>query len=218
MVKVLKLCALGRLSMLKYVLSIIMVGGLVSASDLNVVDQAYDIATQIEDNYDQLSGKQRAQLRRVMSRAQAILDGSSLPGGGGGADALVCTARDNDNRNPWMLGLRDRVQVQKIRGTVVGAKDLCEKTIDTAVVGRNSALACLARDNDGRSPWIIGRIDLNTATMTKINYTSVSSFETCVSTLNQAKVVRDGMIFCGARDNDGRSPWGDGFRWRRRKC
>jgi hypothetical protein len=68
-------------------------------------------------------------------------------------------------------------------------------------------MRCVSRDNDGLSPYQIARVNDDFTTSTKIDGTSFGSLEACQTSIGKARSVRDFLILCTSRDNDGLSPY-----------
>lgn len=153
--------------------------------------------------------------RRVLNRTKKQLEntlavlqgGSSDPGQGpGGLGRLSCVARDNDGRDPWMLGMKDpqTLRTTKLSGSVLGNLNQCNVAKETGVVLRNSVFLCVSRDNDGREPYVIAHYRGNKL-IKKIN--NLGSFNNCTTSLQSAARSWSAIAFCATRDNDGRAPW-----------
>ncbi len=193
---------------MKLILTIAAVMSLSLAAQAQNKRETYRLLNDIEQELDfgrhnpEAIRQANQQLRDVLS----ILRGHN-PGPGGRGE-FTCIARDDDGRNPWMIGVREprSVQVKKVAGTVLGDITNCQKSIDNAVfIGRGSALFCGTRDNDGRAPFAVIAYTPNGSTQ-KLKAIGGSADE-CINTLRQAKKVRGAAYFCVSKDNDNRSPY-----------
>jgi hypothetical protein len=72
---------------------------------------------------------------------------------------------------------------------------------------RNSTLSCVARDNDGRDPWVLALRDISTLKKTKLVKSNVGSLQNCQLAKDNSIVRGQNAVVCIARDDDGRSPY-----------
>lgn len=171
----------------------------------DIQDLAQEISTRVQDEYHEKSTLRR--IKKMLVASQALLDGQ----GGGGVDRPVsryrCVARDNDSRDPWVIGASKGMTLDftKINNTNLGSSQSCKKSIDSMITVGRSALMCGTRDNDGRSPFavVIHQEGKNVI----VSKALTGSIDDCTSILNNARTVRGGVYFCATRDNDGRSPY-----------
>ncbi len=70
-----------------------------------------------------------------------------------------------------------------------------------------SSLSCIARDNDGRAPWVLGVRDPRTLQTQKLPQSNVGELATCEQVKPIAVNVRNSLFVCITKDNDGRDPW-----------
>lgn len=68
-------------------------------------------------------------------------------------------------------------------------------------------VSCIARDNDGRDPWILAVRDPSTLAYTKLPNSNVGSLANCEQVKNTVVQVRDSYFSCISKDYDGRDPW-----------
>lgn len=166
------------------------------------------ISRELNNSHDQRT------LLRVRERLESTLDllsDSPNPGPGPGPlppsrSNLSCVARDNDGRDPWVLGVKDPVtlQVERLAGSNVGAFANCERIKPTAVQVRDSIFVCVSKDNDGRDPWSLAHYR-GGSLVAKVN--NLGSLDQCIHALNNATYNSQAIAFCATRDNDGRAPW-----------
>lgn len=75
--------------------------------------------------------------------------------------ALVCISRDNDGRDPYLLVSLQGLNIQRYPNTS-GRKESCNNLLRSLRPDRNNiAYVCVARDNDGRAPFVASALDLN---------------------------------------------------------
>jgi hypothetical protein len=126
------------------------------------------------------------------STVKAVEDISSMTQERDGSFRVVC----NDGR----IEYRSAAEVRSNR--------VCERGGgggDTSGI-----LRCIARDNDGRDPWILARF-LGSGQMQRFDEFVFSTFESCQNTVRSAVTVGwDTSVFCTSRDRDGRNPWAFG--------
>lgn len=129
-------------------------------------------------------------------------------GGGGGTGSLLCVARDNDGRDPWVLAsLGSNGTVTKLAGTTYATMDQCRQATSWARPVDQGVIICITRDNDGRDPWVGAQINFNGNTIQKIPALSFNTLEQCTAGIGSARPFRNQLLLCTARDNDGRDPW-----------
>jgi hypothetical protein len=69
-----------------------------------------------------------------------------------------------------------------------------------------SNLVCVSRDNDGRDPWAVGRMD-DTGRVSKVSNVIFSTNAECRDAINQSRALTSSSVVCASRDADGRSPY-----------
>jgi len=73
--------------------------------------------------------------------------------------------------------------------------------------GGSGILRCVARDNDGRNPWIIAQFNSN-GDLTRFSELVFDTLENCQSSVSaNVRVGFDVDVVCASRDRDGRNPW-----------
>lgn len=76
--------------------------------------------------------------------------------------------------------------------------------------GGDGIVRCVARDNDGRDPWIMAKFGSDGG-LTRFPDFVFSTLAACQDTANSlVRVGFDTHVFCAARDRDGRDPWSYG--------
>lgn len=76
--------------------------------------------------------------------------------------------------------------------------------------GGSGDLRCIARDNDGRDPWILSRFRSD-GQMQRFDEFVFSNLSSCqAAARNATRVGWDTQVFCSSRDRDGRDPWAFG--------
>jgi hypothetical protein len=200
--------------MIMRVLLVAMLSGLMvqcgnaeQASELKDVQDIQSMSVRSDGLYDVRCKDGRAEVRSAseIRNGQVCTSGG---GGGGGNGALICAARDNDGRDPWILAvIRDDGSITRLPGTVFGTNDQCRRAANGARPAGNNVIACISRDNDGRDPWIDAQISTSAGTVTRLPSLSYGTFDACIAGLGQGAVFGDQTVLCTARDNDGRDPW-----------
>ncbi len=119
---------------------------------------------------------------------------------------LSCVARDNDNSNPWVIGIKDlqTLSITKIAGTLFTSRPNCEASVAQSKRVFQTQLFCVSRDNDGNNPFILLAFKENADSLRINNFKSVTD---CYDMLVKMKVLGTVALFCGARDNDGVAPF-----------
>lgn len=68
-----------------------------------------------------------------------------------------------------------------------------------------SDLTCVARDNDGRNPYVMAlRQGINTTRLRGETYRTENE---CREAIRSARLIRGTVMMCASRDNDGRNPF-----------
>lgn len=70
-----------------------------------------------------------------------------------------------------------------------------------------SLVTCVARDNDGRDPWVLAVRDPITLSYTKLPNSNIGQLANCEVVKASAVQIRDSYFACITKDNDGRDPW-----------
>jgi hypothetical protein len=183
--------------------------------------EADAVAIEVRRESPYLSIKQEQEIMEHLRAVRQILRGGGTNHGGGdyghGHDngnhgggyqndaSYTCVARDNDDRAPWVIGVRQGVNVTRIQTAQFSSKPDCDNTIRNGRVLRGNNLICLSRDNDGRAPWLLANID--GTSVTKIPATLVDSLDKCQAFLRDLRPRGANATFCGSRDNDSRAPY-----------
>jgi hypothetical protein len=127
---------------------------------------------------------------------------------GPGLYELRCIARDNDGRNPWILGAFDAdASLLRFPQFLYATNEACQSAIAASVdVGfRQTKLFCAPRDVDGNPPWSFGVVALDTPSLaTQIVFADVAQ---CQTALSSARPIGVNLVTCAPRDSDGNPPW-----------
>jgi hypothetical protein len=163
---------------------------------------AYDL--QREGRY--LSEGQRMQIARNLESIRRIMAGDvGHPNPPPSYGNYTCVSRDNDGRNPYVLGYRQGVNVTRISGETFNTNQECSVAISQSRQLQGRTVMCVSRDNDGRNPYQLAV--LNGTQISRVQRTMVNSKDECLSLLQTLRPRREGMTFCTSRDNDGRNPY-----------
>ncbi len=162
-----------------------------------------EIDQRLHRNHDQQT------LLRVRERLRSTLDllsGIAPPPPPVASRSLVCLARDNDGRDPWILGVKDPITLRQsaLPFSNIGSRANCEAVKNSAVTVRDSIFTCVTRDNDGQNPWTISHYR-DGVLVSRLN--TLGSLANCVNALNHAARSSQAVAFCATRDNDGQAPW-----------
>lgn len=197
-----------------FLLAILMLASLSQAQSSGRVElEAQSVAQEVRRAAPYLSVGQEQEILEHLRAVRQILysggnsnHGHDYDGGGYKSEArYTCVARDNDDRAPWVIGVRESVNVTRINTAQFSTKADCDTTLSTGRVIRGNNLICVARDNDGRAPWQLANIA--GSTVTKIPATIVNTLENCQTFLRELRPRGVNAIFCGSRDNDSRAPY-----------
>ena len=182
--------------------------------------EADAVAIEVRRESPYLSVSQEQEIMEHLRAVRQILRGENNHGGGdyghghdngnhGGGykpeATYTCVARDNDGQAPWVIGVRQGVNVTRIQATQFSSKSDCDNTVKNGRVVRGNNLICLSRDNDGQAPWLLANID--GTSVTKISATQVNSLDKCQGFLRDLRPRGNTAAFCGSRDNDGQAPY-----------
>jgi hypothetical protein len=134
-------------------------------------------------------------------RSDRVCESGTSPSG-----SLICVARDNDNRDPWVFAVfTDSGNIAKIAGVSFTTKAACDQALTDSRDFGSSTVVCVARDNDGRDPW--QRVSINSAGQVQRHSTLFQTYAACATSLTQGRAIGEGLVSCTARDNDNRDPW-----------
>lgn len=174
------------------------------ASDRYQINELLD---EIRDEVDHGQHDRRSltRLDRQLRKALSTLQGGSVPPTPQ-MPSLLCIARDNDGRNPYVLGVRDSrtLRTDRVSRTNMGNLATCKRVIANAIIKRDMVLTCVTRDDDGKTPWAIALIK-NGQVSKKLR--AIGSLNDCIRTLSESLLTRRAMRTCTSRDDDGRSPF-----------
>lgn len=178
-------------------------------NESRVTIEAERVAREIRYSESRLSRSQEDSIMEHLRAISRVLQGNGNGHGGGyhGSEraSYTCVARDNDDRAPWVIAIREGLNVARIRTVSWNTKSACENVLGTTVAVRGKNLFCVARDNDDRAPFVLAT--LNGENITKFNQLSWNTTSECQSIIREVRPYKSGAIFCTARDNDGRSPF-----------
>lgn len=174
------------------------------APSIEVVGQR--VASDIVRFGRSLGPNDRAEVSRHLDAISRILGGQGQGGGGfTQGPEYTCVSRDNDGANPYVIGIKDRIQVTRIKNAQFSSQGECQSTLQSIrSVGYNSML-CLSRDNDGSNPYLLSV--LNGSNVTRIVKTVVQSKAECDGLLQNLQPRQNAATFCTSRDNDGAAPY-----------
>lgn len=77
--------------------------------------------------------------------------------------------------------------------------------------GTNGLLRCVARDNDGRDPWVLSVFSPD-GRSTKLSDFVFGTIEVCQAAINDSRTIYGGpTVTCATKDRDGRNPFAFGL-------
>ncbi|MCK6597017.1 MAG: hypothetical protein L6Q37_01525 [Bdellovibrionaceae bacterium] len=190
-----KLLFLSTLGLLVSIISI-------AQTPQSIQRQSQEIAADLKEEARYLSQDQIQKIARNLESIRRIMNNSSDPTD---FPDYSCVSRDNDGRNPYVLGYRNGVDVVRIPGESFSTKEDCQTALASTRQVRRRTLLCVSRDSDGRTPYQLSILD--GAKINKIPYTVSSDKSQCQQTLKELKTQGQNVIFCTSRDNDGRTPY-----------
>ncbi len=172
--------------------------------NFDIEAKSAQIAQEIRQNGRYLSLDQR---NRISTQLDGIRD---IIYGGNSTPALIaCVTRDNDGRDPWMLAVRDGINVRRIGGTVFANQAQCEIGMQNIRAIGATSLMCVSRDNDGRNPYTLATLSTSAPgnfVLAKLAAV-MPDMESCTGTIRRAVIRQNQALLCVSRDNDGRAPW-----------
>lgn len=170
-------------------------------------DQLADLARQVAEEVSSserfLSPVQQGQVSRHLEQIRAILNGG---GNQPGPSPYVCVSRDNDGSRPYVIGYKDFATVVRINGTTQNTLEACEQSIASGRRVFNRLFVCGSRDNDGSRPHALLALNGKEPAL-KLNNGTLNSIEDCQTVVRSMQVRREGVLYCGSRDNDGSRPF-----------
>jgi hypothetical protein len=173
-----------------------------SKGAVSIEEDSYRLASEIAQNGRYLTLDQRSSIAAQLEAIRATLYGQ----GPVQSNQYTCVAKDNDNRAPWVFGLRSGINVTRINNAVFNTVNECQDSLNSIRFLGPLAATCVAKDSDGRNPWVFGILD-GRGTLSMIGRTVTNSQQECKSLLARVQVQRDFATFCTSRDSDGRSPF-----------
>ena len=181
-----------------------------------LVEKAQEVTRSIQARNSNLSQSDRRAIAQHLDAIREILrngNGSSYPtpppppypgNGSGYDDAYICVSRDNDGAAPYVMAVRQGLNVVRMRATF-NSTSACSSAINSMRYVGNKKMMCLSRDNDGSEPYQL--VSISGTDVTAIPRT-VSSFSNCNNLLNSLRPDRrNTVVFCTSRDNDGAAPY-----------
>lgn len=174
-----------------------------------VVEEARSVVQELRGVADRLSPEQE---RKVMIHLRAIRNvvrggdvGGGFPTDPGHAPSYRCVSRDNDNRAPYVIGIRDGLNVSRIRGSQFASESECQEALASTRYLMGETLICVSRDNDGRNPYQIAKLGTD---VVRLPRTLTPDVRSCGELRAKLRPARDGrVLFCNSRDNDNRAPY-----------
>lgn len=155
----------------------------------------------------QVSQNQNPQIlmavEQQLQNTLATLQGYSNPAPN---SSLTCVAKDNDGRDPWVLGFRDPslLTVTKLPNSNLGSMDNCQQAKNNYAQINLALFVCVSKDNDGRAPFALAYYQ-NSKLVSTSNMGS--NLGDCISSMQNSKRSMEAFAFCTSKDNDGRSPY-----------
>lgn len=150
-----------------------------------------------------------ARVRKQLESVKSLLEGTGTRPGRrdrGHNGGLSCIARDNDNRAPWVMGYRDPVtlKLEKMPNSLFQDKEKCNLSLTQTKETMGHSFVCISRDNDGRSPFVIGEYDEDGG---YVKHNKFLTLESCMKSMSRSRLGRGVFSYCGSRDNDDRTPY-----------
>lgn len=172
-----------------------------SAQVISIEQDIGNLFHEVRSQARYLTEEQRAKVALQIKAIRDILYNQSS------FSSYVCVSRDNDNRGPYVMGIRIGLDVKRIAGTTVNTTEECKAMVSSMRYTASGALSCVSRDNDARGPFQIAMFN-GTETIKRIESTLASDINSCRSLVNKMNIASTGdAIFCTSRDNDMRSPY-----------
>ncbi|MDG0815324.1 hypothetical protein [Bdellovibrio svalbardensis] len=175
--------------------------------------KAQTIAQDLQYNGRNLTREQRFEISRNLDAIRRIMKGGSTlplppppPPLPAPTSNYTCVSRDNDGRNPYVLGIREGINVTRIMAATFSTEAECQGNLNSIRYVGGKSLLCLSRDNDGRNPFLVA--SLSGGRISRIIRTVVSTKGECDDLLGNFRPDRNNNVsFCTSRDNDGRVPY-----------
>jgi hypothetical protein len=176
-----------------------------SVSTSELINKAQFVAGEIRQEAQYLSSEQKLRISKNLDSIRRIIDGQDQDMGQDRL-AYTCVSRDNDNAAPYVMAIRQGLNIERIRQAQFSQMNGCQEALRSIINIRGTGVLCLSRDNDGASPYVLAT--LNGAQVSRIERTKTSSMESCTEILNMTRTARGGVMqLCVARDNDGAAPY-----------
>lgn len=189
-----------------FVLFVLALAGAVSAQTNNgLVNKGYQVADSIARLAPRLTPIQASRVDQLLNEINQTLVGTTP-----GTPHLTCASRDNDGMRPFIINLeRNPANIVRIPTLAFDTESECHDSLSSVrfYQWQNFALICSSRDNDGRDPWKVSRIDMNAGTAVALARAVASTKNECFQQLADMREYQDGLSMCVSRDGDGRDPW-----------
>jgi|GEM_PF-4362990 len=163
---------------------------------------AQQVAREVSEKEPYLSNEQKSQVSRQLNQIRAILNG----GGNPGDKNYICTSRDNDGSRPYVIGYKDFASVIRIEGTTQSTLEACEQSLAKGRRVYDRLFVCGSRDNDGSRPFALLALNGPNPAL-KLEKGTMNAIEDCQTVLSSMVTRREGVLYCGSRDNDGSRPF-----------
>ncbi len=182
--------------------------------DLRLEREVFAVAAEVQRSAPYLSVQQEREILENLRSIRQVLRGQTGENTGGSIirpdrpesySTYTCVSRDNDERAPYVLGIREGLNVTRLKEAVFSSLNECNSTLDKSRKLRGLNLICLSRDSDGRAPFMMA--GLRGSSLKKFPSTVANSFQSCQSFIDNLTTRGPDITFCGSRDNDGRAPY-----------
>jgi hypothetical protein len=169
-----------------------------------VVDEARSVFQELRQSSSQLTQEQE---RKILSHLRAIR--AVIWGGGNPAPidqpSYTCVSRYNDGRNPFVIGIRDGIQVTRLAGGVFSTEEDCRNALSSSRYVLNETLMCVSRYNDGRNPYQLAKLGTE---VTRLPRTLSADVNECGNLLSKLRPTTGGrVLYCNSRYDDNRAPY-----------
>lgn len=167
-----------------------------------LADLAQQVAREVSEKERFLTNEQQSQVARQLNLIRNVLNGGGSPGDRN----YVCTSRDNDGSRPYVIGYKDFASVVRIAGTTQSTLEACEQSLSKGRKVFDRLFVCGSRDNDGSRPYALLALNGPAAAL-KLEKGTMSSIDDCQTVIGSMVTRREGVLYCGSRDNDGSRPF-----------
>ncbi|QDK36183.1 hypothetical protein [Bdellovibrio sp. NC01] len=184
----------------------------VFAQQVSVERLAQTVANEIQQKAYTLSMAEKAEISRKLQEIRRVVNrgGAEIPlpppppAPPAPTSSYTCVARDNDGKAPYVIGVREGLNVTRTKITFQTIAD-CETTIGRVRYVNGQAMLCVSRDFDGYEPYVMATLRGKDVQRYPRTNGSKGMCEDMLRSLQPD--ITGNAVFCTSRDSDGHAPF-----------